>query len=66
MVKCPHCGEELHRLCVSRNMTLEQAGPGEKWIEKNVFASDISCALCDGTLFRETLEQLGGDLSDWQ
>jgi len=59
-MKCSNCGQELTSVYASRSVELQQGpGGGDKWIEKNVFSSAVSCPNCHELFSDEETDELG-------
>ena len=56
-MKCSNCGYELTSVYAARSVELEK--DGDKWIEKNVFSSTVSCPSCHEVLSDEQISELG-------
>lgn len=56
-MQCPNCGYELVNVYAARSVELEK--DGDKWIEKNVFSSAVSCPSCHEELSGEQVDELG-------
>lgn len=44
-MNCPDCGQPIERVCASRSVELQLVS-GDRWIEKNVFVSNVMCSNC--------------------
>lgn len=55
-MECSNCGYEITNVYSSRSVELQW--DGERWIEKNVFSSGISCPNCHEDLSTEQADEL--------
>lgn len=58
-MECKNCSYELTHVYASRSVELEQPGPDNTWVEKNVFMSGCVCPSCHASISTEDLDEMG-------